>query len=144
MVTLTQTLLSLFGSRVVLPKTGILMNNGINWFDPTGGPNGIAPGRKALSNYCPAIMTGGGEAIAIGGGRKIIPAVFQILALCSDFGMTLDEAFHQPSTCRGSARWRPTGGSARRPSMRSRRSSIRSCEPVPYPFPFTIASACAA
>ena len=34
MVALTQTLLSVFGSKVVLPTTGILMNNGIMWFDP--------------------------------------------------------------------------------------------------------------
>ncbi|MBI2509712.1 MAG: gamma-glutamyltransferase, partial [Betaproteobacteria bacterium] len=34
MVALTQTLLSVFGSKVVLPATGILMNNGIMWFDP--------------------------------------------------------------------------------------------------------------
>ena len=47
MVTLTQTLLSLFGARIVLPGTGILMNNGINWFDPRpGGPNAIAPSRR--------------------------------------------------------------------------------------------------
>ena len=59
MVTLTQTLLSLFGSRIVLPQSGILMNNGINWFDPTpGGPNSIAPDARALANYVPAIMTG--------------------------------------------------------------------------------------
>lgn len=145
MVTMTQTLLSLFGSRIVLPKTGILMNNGINWFDPTGGPNGLAPGKKALSNYCPAIMVGDGEAIAIGGcgGRKIIPAVFQILALCSDFGMTLDEAFHQPRV----------DVSGLGPVAADRRLGEKTinalsenfdtvvCEPVPYPFPFTIASA---
>ena len=54
MVTLTQTLLSLFGCRVVLPQSGILMNNGINWFDPRpGGPNGLAPDRRGLSNYVP-------------------------------------------------------------------------------------------
>ncbi len=83
-VTLTQTLLSLFGSRIVLPQSGILMNNGINWFDPRpGGPNAIGPDKRALANYAPAIMTGGGTTIGIGGcgGRKILPAVFQLLSL---------------------------------------------------------------
>ena len=99
MVTLTQTLLTLFGSRVVLPQSGILMNNGINWFDPTPGrPNSIAPDARALANYVPAIMTGGGSTIAIGGcgGRKIMPAVFQLLAMSADFGFDLEEAFHHP------------------------------------------------
>ncbi len=36
---LTTTLLSTFGSRYVLPRTGILMNNGVMWFDP-GSPAG--------------------------------------------------------------------------------------------------------
>jgi gamma-glutamyltranspeptidase len=36
----TQTLLSAFGSRFVLPQSGVLMNDGIVWFDPTpGGAN---------------------------------------------------------------------------------------------------------
>lgn len=98
-VTLTQTLLSVFGSRIVLPKTGILMNNGINWFDPRpGGPNALAPARRVLANYAPAIMTGGGAVTGIGGcgGRRILPAVFQLLALQADFGMDLDTAFHAP------------------------------------------------
>jgi gamma-glutamyltranspeptidase/glutathione hydrolase len=33
----TQTLLSSFGSKYVTPHTGIAMNNGIMWFDPTPG-----------------------------------------------------------------------------------------------------------
>lgn len=99
MVTLTQTLLTLFGARIVLPQTGILMNNGINWFNPTpGGPNSIAADARALANYVPAIMTGGGATIAIGGcgGRRILPAVFQLLAMSVDFGFDLEEAFHEP------------------------------------------------
>jgi gamma-glutamyltranspeptidase/glutathione hydrolase len=98
-VTLTQTLLSGFGARIVLPQSGILMNNGINWFDPRpGGPNAIGPNKRVLANYAPAIMTGGGTTIGIGGcgGRKILPAVFQLLSLCADFGFDLETAFHQP------------------------------------------------
>jgi gamma-glutamyltranspeptidase/glutathione hydrolase len=33
MVSLTQTLLSVFGSKIVSPQTGILLNNGIMWFE---------------------------------------------------------------------------------------------------------------
>ncbi len=145
MVTCTQTLLSLFGSRVVLPKSGILMNNGVNWFDPAGGPNGIAPARRALANYAPAIMTGGGETIAIGGcgGRKIIPAVFQLLAMIADFGMDLDAAFHQP-------RIDVSGGTSVAVDRRLGDKAIAAlaeafdtvlAEPVPFPMPFTIAGA---
>jgi gamma-glutamyltranspeptidase/glutathione hydrolase len=145
MVTLTQTLLSLFGSRVVLPKTGILMNNGINWFDPTGGPNGIAPGKRALANYAPAIMTSDSGAVAIGGcgGRKIIPAVFQLLALQADFGLDLNDAFHQPridvSGLGPVAVDRRLGAKVAETMSASFDTVV--CEAVPYPFPFTIASA---
>lgn len=98
-VTLTQTLLSLFGSRIVLPGSGILMNNGINWFNPVpGGPNAIAPDARVLANYAPAIMTGSGRTMGLGGcgGRKILPAVFQLLGLSADFGFDLDRIFHEP------------------------------------------------
>ena len=34
----------------------ILMNNGINWFDPRQGkPNSVPPQKKPLSNMCPVI-----------------------------------------------------------------------------------------
>lgn len=98
MVTLTQTLLSLFGSMYLSPSTGILLNNAINWFDPRpGGPNSIAPGKRVLANYSPTIMTGPDDAIAIGGsgGRKILPAVFQLLVMMAN-GRSLDEAIHAP------------------------------------------------
>jgi len=100
MVALTQTLLSVFGSKVVLPSSGVLMNNGIMWFDPRPEtPNCLAPGKRALSNMCPVIATLEGKpwfAIGASGGRKILPAVYQISSFLIDHGMTLDVAFHQP------------------------------------------------
>ena len=56
MAAVTQTLLSSFGSRFVCPQTGITMNNGIMWFDPTPGtPNSLAPGKRCLTNYTPVL-----------------------------------------------------------------------------------------
>jgi gamma-glutamyltranspeptidase/glutathione hydrolase len=100
MASVTQTLLGIFGSKFVGPQTGILMNNGIMWFDPTPGhPNSIAPGRRCLSNYTPVIADlGGGRRIAVGasGGRRILPAVAQILSFAIDYRMALQAAFDTP------------------------------------------------
>ncbi|MGX1308168.1 gamma-glutamyltranspeptidase/glutathione hydrolase [Amorphus suaedae] len=100
MVSLTNTILSRFGSKVVLPETGILMNNGMMWFDPRRNmPNSMSPGAKPLANMCPVIMMHEGRptlAIGAAGGRMIFPAVGQILSHILDFGMSLDEAFQTP------------------------------------------------
>jgi gamma-glutamyltranspeptidase/glutathione hydrolase len=99
-VAVTQTLLSVFGSRLVLPSTGILMNNGIFWFDPRPGvPNSLGPGKRPLTNMCPVIAHAGGRArFALGGsgGRKIFPAVLQLTSMLVDFGMSLEQAWHTP------------------------------------------------
>jgi gamma-glutamyltranspeptidase/glutathione hydrolase len=99
-VALTQTLLSRFGAKVLLPETGILMNNGIMWFDPRPGhPNSIAPARRPLANMCPVVAGRDGApwlALGASGGRSILPAVAQILSFLVDFGMDLEAAFHQP------------------------------------------------
>ena len=100
MVAVTQTLLSVFGSKVVLPQTGILMNNGIMWFDPRpDSPNSLAPNKRPLTNMCPVIVRRGDHpwfAIGASGGRKIMPAVLQIASFLIDHGMALEDAFHQP------------------------------------------------
>jgi len=99
MVTLTQTLLSIFGSKFVVPESGILMNNGLMWFNPEPGhPNSMVPGKRALANTCPAIglHERGGFAVGASGGRKIMPAVLQLISFLLDSGMTLDEAIHHP------------------------------------------------
>ncbi len=100
MVALTNTLLSRFGSKVVLPSAGILMNNSVMWFDPRPGqPNSIAGGAQPLANMCPVLAVDeDGPALAIGaaGGRQIFPAVFQLLSYMLDFGMDMETAFHAP------------------------------------------------
>jgi gamma-glutamyltranspeptidase/glutathione hydrolase len=100
MVSLTQTLLSVFGSKVVSPATGILLNNGIMWFDPRpGAPNAIASGKRPLSNMCPVIALQGGRpwfALGASGGRRILPAVLQISSMLAAGGLDLGRAFHTP------------------------------------------------
>jgi len=100
MAAVTQTLLSTFGSKFVLPHSGITMNNGIMWFDPTPGkPNSLAPGKRCLTNYTPVVARAAdGRRLAVGasGGRRILPAVMQMLSFAMDYGMDLDTAIHQP------------------------------------------------
>ena len=100
MVALTVTLLARFGARAVLPQTGILLNNAINWFDPRPGrPNSLAPGRRPLANMCPVVATRDGApwaALGACGGRKIISAVTQLASMLIDYGLSLDSAFATP------------------------------------------------
>jgi len=119
MVALTYTLLNRFGSCVVLPSTGILMNNAVSYFDPRPGFPTTMEGRKRInaSNMCPTIATRDGEAIfAIGasGANHIMPCTTQIAALMLDFGLTLDEAMNHPrldASDRDSIRVEPRFGS---------------------------------
>jgi gamma-glutamyltranspeptidase/glutathione hydrolase len=99
-VSLTQTIMSGFGSRIMLPSSGILMNNGMMWFDPRpGGANSVVGGRHPLCNMCPVIgVKDNGNVFAAGacGGRKIFPAVFQLVSFLVDFKMSAGDAAHQP------------------------------------------------
>ncbi len=100
MVAMTTTLLSTMGSNVVLPKTGVLVNNGVMWFDPRPGQaNSIAPGKRPLTNMCPIIMKHNDRpvlAAGASGGRKIMASVFQLMSYVSDFGMGLEQAASYP------------------------------------------------
>jgi gamma-glutamyltranspeptidase/glutathione hydrolase len=100
-VAMTTTLLSSMGSRVVLPRSGVLMNNGVMWFDPRpGAPNALGPNRRPLTNMSPVIATdaSGRVELALGasGGRRILASVFQTLAFVAGFGMDPEAAAHHP------------------------------------------------
>ncbi len=100
MVAVTSTLLSTMGSRVVLPQSGVLMNNGVMWFDPRPGQaNSIAPGKRPLTNMCPIVLASEDRpmlAAGASGGRRIMAAVFQTMSYVADFGMDPQAAAHHP------------------------------------------------
>jgi len=100
LVACTNTLLSIFGSKILSPGTGVLLNNGVMWFDPRPGrPNSIAPGQRPLSNMCPVIVTRESApwfAVGASGGRRILPAVYQIVSFLVDCGLSLEDAVHCP------------------------------------------------
>ncbi len=101
MVALTYTLLNRFGSKVVLPSSGILMNNSVSYFDPRPGYPTTMEGRKRInsSNMCPTVCVRDDEALfAVGasGANHIVPCTMQLTALLLDYGISLEEAFNLP------------------------------------------------
>ena len=95
-VSLTNTLMAGFGSGFVPKGTGIVMNNGMMWFDPVPGRvNSIMPGKYPLNNMTPAlVLDGNGVRMAVGatGGRRITNCVTQLISKVVDFDMGPQEA----------------------------------------------------
>jgi len=99
-VAATLTLVSIFGSKVISPSTGILINNAISWFDPVAGkPNSLAAGKKPLTNMAPCfIQTNDGNltALSAAGGRRIVPALAQVAAYNLLSGNKMESALAKP------------------------------------------------
>jgi gamma-glutamyltranspeptidase/glutathione hydrolase len=103
---------------VILPQTGILMNNAVAYFDPRPGLPTTMAGRKRInaSNMCPTIATRDGQAIfAVGasGANHIMPCTLQVAAFMLDHVLSLEDAFNAPridASDRGSIRVDPRVG----------------------------------
>ena len=99
-VSLTNTLMSGFGSGFVPKGTGVAMNNGMMWFDPVPGRvNSIMPGKYPLNNMTPALVLdrhGVRMAVGASGGRRITNCVTQIISKVVDFGMGPQQAIDSP------------------------------------------------
>ena len=97
-VALTQTNLGFSG--VVNPGVGVMMNNGMGWSNPVPGTvNSIAPHARALNNMTPVVLHREGRvvlALGASGGRRIWPAVVQMILNRIDFGMALQDAMEGP------------------------------------------------
>ncbi len=100
-VSATQTLGNLFGSRVMVEGTGIWLNNSMAYstFEPKGNPMDAFPGRHKLSGDCPVIIMKDGKpwaALGTPGGHTITQNVPQIVINLIEFGMTMQEAINAP------------------------------------------------
>lgn len=100
-VTSTQTLGNLFGSKVMAPGTGIWLNNSMAYctFEPKGNPLDAIPGRRKLAGFCPMIVLREGKPwIAVGspGGHTIVQTVPQIVMNLIDFRMDVQQAIAAP------------------------------------------------
>jgi gamma-glutamyltranspeptidase/glutathione hydrolase len=100
MVSCTSTLGAHFGSAVVAKDTGVLLNNGVMWFDPEPGSIvTIGPGKRIMTAGTPTlVLRDGAPFMAIGapGGRRVISAIFQCLVNVLDHGMRPQEAIASP------------------------------------------------
>lgn len=109
-VACTETINTLFGSYVVEPRFGVVLNNEMDDFTAhpgqpnafglqQGAANSIEPGKKPLSSMTPTIVVRDGKAEFVAGasgGPRIISATLQVLLGMSRFGLTPDEAVRAP------------------------------------------------
>jgi len=117
-VAITATVNTTFGSKVIVPGTGIVLNNEMDDFSAQPGKpnafglvgaenNAVAPGKRPLSSMTPTIVLQDGEpvlTVGAAGGPKIITQVLLAIVRRLDFEQPLDEAVAAP---RIHHQWRP-------------------------------------
>ncbi|HEX7119090.1 MAG TPA: gamma-glutamyltransferase [Longimicrobiales bacterium] len=105
-VAVTYTLEAGYGSKIVVPGAGFLLNNEMGDFNAKPGltteggligtePNLARPGQRMLSSMTPTIVAKDGELVAVvgsPGGRTIINTVLQVILNLVDFEMGIGEA----------------------------------------------------
>ena len=109
-VALTTTLEQSYGSKIVVPGAGFLLNNEMGDFNAGPGlttaagligtpPNLAEPGKRMLSSMTPAIVVRDGRVVLVTGspgGRTIINTVLHTILNVVDFGMNVQEAVDAP------------------------------------------------
>ena len=99
-VSATQTINALFGARVSVPGTGLVLNNYMSNFDPHPGQAlSIAPGKRVFTSMAPMMALREGRlvyALGLPGALRIFPSALQALVNLIDHGMTLQQAVEAP------------------------------------------------
>jgi gamma-glutamyltranspeptidase / glutathione hydrolase len=106
----TYTLEAAFGSKVVVPGAGFILNNEMGDFNPKPGhtdrkgkigtePNRVAPGKRMLSSMTPLVVRKDGRPVLVTGspgGRTIPNTVLEVTLNVLEFDMPLREAVDAP------------------------------------------------
>jgi len=109
-VAITATINTSFGSKVVIPGTGVIMNNEMDDFAAAPGvpnafgllgteANSVAPGKRPLSSMSPTIVLKDNKpilAVGAAGGPTIITQTLLALIHTLDYGLPVKEALAQP------------------------------------------------
>jgi gamma-glutamyltranspeptidase / glutathione hydrolase len=99
-VSATQTLGLFWGSGMVIPNTGLLLNGEMNDFSSErANINAVAPGKIPRSNMCPTIVLKDNKPFLIlgsPGSQRIPSAVLQTISNVIDHGMDLPSAVAAP------------------------------------------------
>lgn len=100
LICLTQSLGSVFGSGIVVPGTGICLNNFLYWADVNPkSPNRVKPGEQLPMCMAPSISTrNGAPVLALGtpGSYGILQTQPQAMVQYFDFGLPLQQAIEAP------------------------------------------------
>lgn len=99
-VSFTTTIEAAWGTGIVVPGYGFLLNNELTDFDfVPGGANQVEPGKRPRSSMTPTIVFQNGEPVfALGspGGPTIISTVAQVLLNVLEHGMDVQSAINAP------------------------------------------------
>jgi gamma-glutamyltranspeptidase/glutathione hydrolase len=96
-VVITQTISDFFGAKVMVPGTGILLNNEMRNFGR--GVNALAPGKRMRTTIAPTIVLQDGQAIAaLGtpGAARIVSTMALLVSNLIDYRMGIQEAIDAP------------------------------------------------
>lgn len=99
-VSYTTTIEQLFGSGIVVPGYGIVLNNELTDFDAVpGGANEVQPYKRPLSSMTPTIVYEDGDPVlTVGspGGPTIITSVLQTILYAIEYDMDLKDSVEEP------------------------------------------------
>ncbi|GED03369.1 gamma-glutamyltransferase [Bacillus atrophaeus] len=99
-VSYTTTIEQLFGSGIMVPGYGVVLNNELTDFDAVpGGANEVQPNKRPLSSMTPTILFKDDKPVlTVGspGGATIISSVLQTILYNIEYGMELKAAVEEP------------------------------------------------